>query len=286
MLACQRDILVALGITDAKLVIGSLGDAVCRPTYREHLRAFLEGKREELCENCNRRLTVNPLRVLDCKEPGCRRATADAPLLLDHLCAPCAEHFARVRELLDRQGVAYEVDPRLVRGLDYYVRTTFEVTAPGLGAQAAVGAGGRYDGLVAQLGGPPLSGIGFAFGVDRLVLALLEAAPAIEEQLAAAAAPEVFVAPVGVAAEAEALGVARRLRSAGTRVELDGGRSLKSLMRRAGKLKVPRVLILGEEEIGARRATLRDMVSQRDEKLAVDLDLTGTELLDAVGVRR
>jgi histidyl-tRNA synthetase len=286
LLVCLRDVLSAIGIDEATLLLGSLGDAACRPAYRELLRAFGESIRDQLCENCRRRLDVNPLRILDCKEPGCRAATAGAPKLIDHLCAPCAEHFGRVRELLDAQDVPYEIDPRLVRGLDYYVRTTFEVTAPGLGAQGAIGAGGRYDGLVAQLGGPKVPGIGFAFGVERLALAMTAAAAEAEQDLAREVAPDVFVVPLGAASEAEALAVARRLRGAGLRVELGGGKSLKSQMRRADRLGAPRVLILGEEELAARRATLRDMLAKRDEKLAVNIDLTGPELLAAVGVRR
>jgi len=286
LLVALWDVLDDVGIRGASLLLNSLGDAQCRPGYRDVLRAFGEEHRAELCENCKRRLEKNPLRILDCKEPGCRTATAGAPRIADHLCAPCGEHFARVRALLDAQGVAYEQDWRLVRGLDYYVRTTFEVLGPGLGAQSAIGAGGRYDGLVAQIGGPQVSGIGFAFGVDRLVLALQASQPDVEERVAAEMAPELFIAPLGAEAEAAALGVARRLRQAGLRVELDGGRSLKSLMRRADKLKARHVMILGEEELAQRRATMRDMEAKQDRKLAVDIDLTGDELLAAVGARR
>ncbi len=286
VLSCLWDVLEALDIAGATLHLGSLGDEACRPAFRHVLREFGEARREQLCESCRRRLDKNPLRILDCKEPGCRAATEDAPRLLEHLCAPCRDHFAAVRSLLDAQGVAYHVEPRLVRGLDYYVRTTFEVTAPGLGAQGAVGAGGRYDGLVAQLGGPRLSGIGFAFGVERLALAMGAAAAEAEAEPAREAPPDVFVAPLAASSEAEALRVARRLRLAGLRVELGGGRSLKSQMRRAGRLGASRVLILGDEELAARRATVRDMVEKRDARLAVDIDLTGAELLAAVGVRR
>ncbi|HZR83147.1 MAG TPA: histidine--tRNA ligase [Candidatus Binatia bacterium] len=288
LLVALVDVLASLGIAaDAKLLLNSIGDDACRPAYRERLREYGEAHRDELCENCRRRLATNPLRILDCKEPGCRTATADAPRIADSLCEPCAAHFAAVRALLDAQAVRYEIDPRLVRGLDYYVRTTFEVTAPGLGAQAAVGAGGRYDGLVAQLGGPPLSGIGFALGVERLALAVAASSGGDPEADAAQeGAPDVFIAPIGASAEREALAVARRLRAAGLRVELGGGRSLKSQMRRADRLGAPRVLILGDEEIAARRATLRDMLLKRDDKLAVDIDLSGPELLAAVGVRR
>ncbi len=286
LLVAMTDILDGIGITGATLLLNSLGDDSCRPAYRDTLRAFGEEHRAELCENCRRRLDKNPLRILDCKEEGCRAATANAPHLVDHLCPPCADHFARVRSLLDEAGVAYQLDWRLVRGLDYYVRTTFEVIGAGMGAQSAIGAGGRYDGLVAQIGGPQTSGIGFAFGVDRLVLALQASRPDVESEVAGELAPEIFIAPLGAAAEAAALGVARRLRQEGVHVELDGGRSLKSLMRRADKLKARQVMILGEEELAQRRATMRDMEAKQDRKLAVDIDLTGAELLAAVKARR
>jgi histidyl-tRNA synthetase len=284
LLVCLDDLLRAAGVRAKHLLLGTLGDERCRPAYRELLRAFGEARRSQLCENCNRRLERNPLRILDCKEPGCEAATRDAPHLIDHLCEPCSTHFARVRALLGAQGVGYELAPRLVRGLDYYVRTTFEVTAEGLGAQAAIAAGGRYDGLVGTLGGPSLSGIGFACGVERIALAIGATSEADEVETDGTAlgrSPDVFIAPLGAEAEVEALGVARRLRSAGARVELDGGRSLKSLMRRADRRGARRVLILGEDELRERRGTLRDMRLKRDEKLAVDIDLDGEALLAA-----
>jgi histidyl-tRNA synthetase len=286
VIALLRDILAEIGIDSARIRLNSLGDQTCRPTYREKLRAFGEAHRDELCPSCRNRLDRNPLRILDCKEPGCRAATADAPVLLDHLCQPCADHFARLRTLLDDLGIVYDLDHRLVRGLDYYVRTAFEVVASGLGAQEAVGGGGRYDGLVAQLGGPAISAIGFALGVDRLVLALEAADPQAAAAAEASLRPDVSIAPLGAVAEREALRLACRLRGLGVRVEVDGGRSLKSLMRRADRRGAPTVLIIGEEEVAARRATVRDMVAKRDEKLAVDLDLGGPALLEAVGVRR
>jgi histidyl-tRNA synthetase len=284
ILVCVRDILDAVGIPEARLLVNSLGDEACRPAYREVLRAWAEDRKESLCGNCVRRLEKNPLRVLDCKVAGCQEATADAPLLRDHLCGDCSQHFERVLQFLDDLGVSYEVAPRLVRGLDYYVRTTFEITAEGLGSQSAVGAGGRYDGLVAQLGGPKMSGIGFAFGVDRLALAREAALPGAEERAGEKLKPAVFIVALGSAAEAASLGLARKLRAQGVRVELDGGRSLKSLMRRADKLGAPRVLIVGEEEVAAGRGTLRDMVAKRDEKLAVDFGLEGEALLAVLGV--
>lgn len=272
-----HDLLEALQIRGATIELNSLGDATCRPAYRERLRAFGEAHRAELCENCARRLERNPLRLLDCKVPECRRATADAPVMLDHLCGPCHTHFDAVRAVLQREGVNAELNPRMVRGLDYYVRTAFEVVAEGLGAQNAVGGGGRYDGLVKGLGGPDAPGIGFALGVERLVLAM-------EDHVASRPlVAEVFLAPLGSAAEAEAMHLAHRWRRAGVRVEMtSGGKSLKSQMRLADKVGAPYVLILGEDELAARALTVRDMAAKRDSPRAVDLTLSGSALREAL----
>jgi histidyl-tRNA synthetase len=272
-----HDLLEALQIRGATIELNSLGDAACRPAYREQLRAFGEAHRAELCENCARRLERNPLRLLDCKAPECRQATASAPVMLDHLCGPCQAHFDAVRAVLEREAVHIAINPRMVRGLDYYVRTAFEVVAEGLGAQNAVGGGGRYDGLVKGLGGPDAAGIGFALGVERLVLTMhdhLAARPLV---------PEVFIAPLGAAAEAEAMHVAHRWRRAGVRIEMtSGGKSLKSQMRLADKAGTPYVLILGEDELATRKITVRDMAAKRDFPRAIDLALSGTALRETL----
>jgi histidyl-tRNA synthetase len=272
-----HDLLEALQIRGATIEINSLGDATCRPAYREALRAFGEAHRAELCENCVRRLDRNPLRLLDCKVPGCREVTAGAPLMLDHLCGPCRAHFDAVRAVLAREDVSVVLNPRMVRGLDYYVRTAFEVVAEGLGAQNAVGGGGRYDGLVKGLGGPDAPGIGFALGVERLLLAMDELASAPR------AVPDVFIASLGAAAEAEALHLAHHWRGAGVRVEMAaGGKSLKSQMRLADKAGALYVLILGEDELAARALTVRDMAAKRDFPRAIDLTLPAGELRAAL----
>ncbi|HKQ60499.1 MAG TPA: histidine--tRNA ligase, partial [Candidatus Polarisedimenticolaceae bacterium] len=160
--------LEALGITDRELVLSSVGDATCRPPYRQLLQDWLDPRLERLCEDCRRRRQENPLRVFDCKVERDREILAEAPLLLDHLCVPCQDHFAAVRRHLDGFGVRYRIERRLVRGLDYYQRSVFEVVSGGLGAQNAVLGGGRYDGLVAELGGPAIPGFGFAIGMERL----------------------------------------------------------------------------------------------------------------------
>jgi histidyl-tRNA synthetase len=272
-----HDLLEAVQIRGATIELNSLGDATCRPRYRDALRAFGEARRGELCENCARRLERNPLRLLDCKVPECRQATAGAPLMIDHLCNPCRAHFEAVRAVLAREAVPVVLNPRMVRGLDYYVRTAFEVVAEGLGAQNAVGGGGRYDGLVKGLGGPDAPGIGFALGVERLVLAMQDHAAARP------VAPEVFIASLGAAAEAEALHLAHRWRRAGVRVEMtSAGKSLKSQMRLADKTGAPYVLILGEDELASRTLTVRDMAAKRDFPRAVDLALPGRALRAAL----
>ncbi|HYD46799.1 MAG TPA: ATP phosphoribosyltransferase regulatory subunit, partial [Terriglobales bacterium] len=237
----------------------SLGCSVCRPSYASALLEFGRAHAAELCDNCRRRVERNPLRLLDCKNPTCREINAHAPLVSDHWCADCQQHFATVRTLLEREDVPFRHNPRLVRGLDYYCRTAFEATAEGLGSQNAVGGGGRYDGLVKSFGGPHAPGIGFALGLERLVLSMPEAS---KQQLDS---PELYIAPLGDAAEGEAAHLAHQLRRSGMRVETSsGGKSLKSQMRLADKLGVAHVLIIGESEIAARAATIRDMVAKRD----------------------
>ena len=263
------DFLRGIGLETARIEVNSLGCGDCRPAYRELLRAYAEEKRSVLCENCNRRIATNPLRILDCKEDADK--TTGAPVMVDHLCDACRTHYARVRELLSAEGVSFAENPRMVRGLDYYCRTAFEVVAEGLGAQNAIGGGGRYDGLVADLGGPPIPGTGFALGVERLVLALrAEAAPP---------SPDVFLAPLGEVAEAHAFRMARRLRGGGLRVEMDPGRkSLKSHMRRADKLGAAFVLIVGDQEIPRAVAVLRDMRTKEQKEVPWNAERIASEL--------
>ena len=191
ILLLLNDFFGAVGLTELSLQINSLGDSECRPQYREKLLAFLKAREESLCANCRRRIDRNPLRALDCKEPGCIAATQDAPSILDSLCVNCREHFATVQRLLREINVEYTLNPRMVRGLDYYCRTTFEWTTTQLGSQSAVAAGGRYDGLVEQLGGPAIPGVGFAMGVERLTMLLKM------QNNAAVSGPTLYVVWVG-----------------------------------------------------------------------------------------
>jgi histidyl-tRNA synthetase len=241
-----------LGLAEPSLQINSLGCPACRPLYREALKGFLLSRIELLCEDCDRRYQTNPLRALDCKSPGCQEATKGAPSMLDYLCPDCCDHFARTRGFLDLVGTGYTVNERMVRGLDYYTRTTFEMVTGLLGSQSAVAAGGRYDGLISDLGGPALPGIGFAIGVERVALLLAD------QEFARR--PDLFIAALGETAHAEAFRLMTALQRAGAAVELDyEGKSLKSQMRRADKFRARFTLIIGEDELGRGTAPLKEM---------------------------
>ena len=262
ILLLLREFFSNLGLEEITLQLNSLGDAQCRPRYREKLLAFLKQKADSLCANCRRRMERNPLRVLDCKEPGCIEATKEAPSILESLCAECGEHFDAVQRLLAETKVAYVLNPRLVRGLDYYCRTTFEWTSNQLGSQNAVGAGGRYDGLVQELGGPAIPGVGFAMGVERLTLLLRE------KHASEPAVPSLYIVWIGTQARNWAFPLVHRLRRKGIVAEMEGdAKSLKSQMRRADKLKANAVLIVGDDELQKGRAVLRDMASKQQKEI-------------------
>ncbi len=282
VLLLMSDLLRAFEIESGEIGVNTLGCSECRPGFRSALVAWGESKRDAICGDCQRRLEQNPLRLLDCKQPGCEALRETAPKMLDHTCLACGEHFARVRQLCEFQGVELALRPYMVRGLDYYCRTAFEVTAQGLGSQNAIGGGGRYDGLVRSLGGPAVGGIGFALGVERLALVL--EAQGVEPP---STTPEFFVAPLGSAAEEHAFALAHRLRSAGTGVEVDaGGKSLKSQMRRAGKTGAPYVIILGEDEVAQQTITVRDMEARADRRNVVGLDTNLEDLRAALQAAR
>jgi len=262
----------ALGLTGYRLELTSLGDAESRPAYRDRLQEFLAGL--PLDEPTRERAQINPLRVLDDKRPEVRALLADAPLLVDHLSPAAAEHHAQVLAYLDDLGIAYVENPRMVRGLDYYTKTTFEFVHDGLGAQSGIGGGGRYDGLMATLGGPPLTGVGFGLGVDRTLLACRA------EGLApgSAARCEVFGVPLGDAARRRLVALAGALRRAGVRVDLAyGGRGLKGAMKAADRSGARYTLVLGERDLAEGAVGVKDMVS--GEQRAVPLDDVVAELV-------
>jgi histidyl-tRNA synthetase len=265
MLLMLGDFFSAAGLEGAALELNSLGDSECRPRYREKLLAFLKQKEDSLCADCRRRMERNPLRVLDCKEPGCVEATREAPSILESLCVDCRDHLDTVRRLLEETNVSYVLNPRMVRGLDYYCRTTFEWTSGQLGSQNTVAAGGRYDGLVQELGGPAIPGVGFAIGVERLILLLRN------KEMKEPTGPSLYIVWIGTKARDWAFPVVHRLRQSGLVLEIEGeAKSLKSQMRRADKLKAHSVLIVGDDELQKGRGVLRDMASKQQAEIAFD----------------
>jgi len=253
-------LLQELGIS-VSLEINSLGCPECRPAYRQTLINFIQSRLDHLCSDCKRRSSVNPLRVLDCKVPTCREQIVNAPSIQEHLCDSCSDHFQKVQEGLQLLGVDYSLNKFMVRGLDYYCKTTFEFITGDLGAQAAVAAGGRYDGLVETLGGPKnMPGIGFAMGMERLVLLLQQQDKVIEP-----AAVDLYIAALGAKAEATGFKLAHALRTAKLQVSLDyESRSLKSQMKQANKAGAKFTLVLGDSEIEAGQAVLKEMSGDRE----------------------
>ncbi|HSN92155.1 MAG TPA: histidine--tRNA ligase [Anaeromyxobacteraceae bacterium] len=265
-IALLDDYLARMGVR-AEVRLNSVGDASCRPAYLADLRAWLSARRNELCPDCNERIDRNPLRVLDCKVESCQPVLDRAPRLLERLCPACAAHFESVKGALDALGVAYRIDTRLVRGLDYYVRTAYELVSDALGAQSAVAGGGRYDPLVETLGGPPTPGIGFALGQERLAL-MLEAAG----REAPETRPAVFFVTADAEGVREALRRAAELRKAGIACDLDArGGKMKAQFRQAERVGARHALVLGGNEVASGRAKLKDMATRHE----IDVDLAG-----------
>jgi histidyl-tRNA synthetase len=260
-----RTFLNALGLTKLTVELNSLGCHDCRPAYRQALVDYYTSKdRENFCEDCRRRMDTNPLRVLDCKVPACKALVADAPVITDHLCPECETHFADVRAILDGAGVAYELNPRLVRGLDYYVRTCFEVASYDIGSQTAVAGGGRYDGLIKTLGGPDCPASGFACGMERLALLL--------DRLEAPA-PDFYLAVVDASASNQAMLFAQQLRDKGLCGEVSfGSGSMKSRMRAANKSGAKVCLIMGGDELAGATVTVKPMTGDGEQETVSQAD--------------
>ena len=254
-----------LRVPDVRAHINSLGCPACRPAYREALVGYLRTVKDRLCSDCRRRLETNPLRVLDCKVPDCRSAVDNAPALSDYFCRGCRADFDTVQTHLGRLGVPFEIDARLVRGLDYYTRTTFEMQTGALGAQSAVAGGGRYDGLVKMLGGPDIPATGFAVGFDRLA----EVCGLSAERFVRS--PSLFIAALGEKSLGIAFEWVCRLAAAGIEADMDfAGRSLKSQMKRADRLGAAYVLMVGEQELSERAVLLRNMRTREQEQLPME----------------
>ncbi|MBT9167381.1 MAG: Histidine--tRNA ligase [Syntrophomonadaceae bacterium] len=260
----------ALGLEEFTLQLNSVGCPLCRDAYRICLQEELKDKLSRFCPDCAGRFHKNPLRILDCKQESCQELTVDVSLMLHKLCGDCAEHFAAVREAMDALGEPYLVNPRLVRGLDYYTKTAFEIVSPVLGAQSSLGGGGRYDHLLTTIGGPDMPGIGFGIGIERVLLARAAAGRALSESKST----DVFVATAGNVSAAAALRVVIDLRGQGVAADKDYlGRSLKAQLKFADKKQVSYLVILGDEEMKRGQAMLRDMQTGSQSGVALT-DLT------------
>jgi histidyl-tRNA synthetase len=261
-----------LGITGTELLVNSIGDENCRPAYIEKLKEAIRQKLPLLCGSCNQRYETNPFRVLDCKVESCQPHLKELPVILDSLCDACRTHFEQFTGLLNERGIRYSVSPRLVRGLDYYMRTAFEIIGNQLGAQNTIVGGGRYDGLSQIIGGPPAKGFGFALGIERMTLSLPDDTAGSLKQ-----ATGLFIAYVGDRARKHAFGLARRLRTAGISVVVDlEGRKLKKALAIANNLAARYSLIIGDDEIDKGVLVLKDMTTGeqttlREEELIVTL---------------
>lgn len=264
MMAMPVELYRRLGLKSFQVQINSIGCPQCRPVYRQVLVDWLKVREDRLCSTCRDRLIRNPLRVLDCKVESCQEATQGAPASVDHLCDGCKEHFSKVQAYLQVLGIPFEVTPRLVRGLDYYTKTVFEIESTNVGAQSAICGGGRYDGLVDEIGGRDIPAVGFAAGMERLLMAL----EAEGIQLPVSLDYDVFVAPLGESARAKAVELAFKLRNLGFRVDMDyGGRSLKAQMKTADRDNVKLTVILGEEELKRDVAAVRQMGTGEQEEV-------------------
>jgi len=253
-----------LALANLMLQLNSIGDTNCRPQYLEILRDYYRDKLDRVCDDCRARFDRNPLRLLDCKHERCQPIIASAPSITDYLCEDCAAHFVEIKALLEAVGIPFTLNPRLVRGLDYYTRTVFEVIPPEEGAQSTIGGGGRYDGLIELLGGRPTPGVGFATGIERIILNLKRQGTAAPQR----DRPEVYVAVQTPGARVPAFRLTSDLRRAGiSTIVSTGDRSLKAQMRHADALGVTYVAILGEGELAEKTATLRKLADGAQETI-------------------
>ncbi|BAL82659.1 putative histidyl-tRNA synthetase [Selenomonas ruminantium subsp. lactilytica TAM6421] len=261
------DLLGGLGLKDLKLSLNSVGCPKCRPVYRKVLQDYFRDKLDDLCEDCQDRFERSPLRILDCKADADKPYMADAPKITDCLCEECQEHFHKVQHFLRSAGVEFELDARLVRGLDYYTKTAFEIKYPPLGAQSAVAGGGRYDGLIEEIGGNPTPAVGFATGLERVLLALEKQnlLPEMDTKT------DAFVVALGEEAQGAAFKLLTQLRQAGLKASMDyAGRSMKAQMKQANKANARFALIIGEDEVKEACVQLKDMEKSEQQKVSFD----------------
>jgi len=274
IIAAALEIYETLGLKGLQVSINSVGCKKCRKDYIGKLKSFLENKKEQLCFECNNRIEKNPLRVLDCKNIKCRETLQEAPKIIDHLCDECKDHFEEVKECLSDLKIKYTIDERLVRGLDYYTKTAFEIISGELGAQNAIAGGGRYDNLVEELGGKETPGVGFAAGIERMIISMEKQKVSWPKKQYL----DVFVVKIGEKNNIVAFQLLQEIRKAGISADLDyAGKSLKSQMRTANKYHVKYTVILGEEELGRNMVTLRNMETKEQKEIKIN------NLIDELG---
>jgi histidyl-tRNA synthetase len=255
-----------LGLTNIELNINSVGCPECRPKYHEILKEFLSSKLDNLCETCQERYEKNPLRILDCKNPSCQAELVEAPVMLEHLCDDCEDHFAKLKTYLGAMGVEYVIDPKIVRGLDYYTKTAFEFISGEIGAQSTVCGGGRYNKLVAEIGGPETPGVGFGMGIERLIMTLEANGIEFPEPDTA----DLFIVAMGDDALAHAVGLTQQLRVKGIAADTDHmARSMKAQLKFADKMNAKHTVVLGSNEIEDGKAQIKNM--ETGEKTEVSL---------------
>ncbi len=279
VISLANDIINFLGIKNVELRINSIGCPHCRAEYHKALKAYFENKKDELCETCLSRLEKNPMRILDCKSPICSDIAKDAPMILDYLCDECKDHFEKLKSYLENLGIEYTVDPKIVRGLDYYTKTVFEFVTTDIGAQGTICGGGRYDGLIEQLGGQHTPALGFGMGLERLILTMENQGLDFEED----AGCNLYIAPMDEQAVPVAMKLAKSLRDEGFYVEYDTvGRGLKAQMKYADKLGADFTIVLGDNEITSKAAKLKNMKS--GEQLDIKLDETFVDTFSDIAV--
>lgn len=263
IIAMLSQVLEGIGLKNLNFQVNSIGCAQCRPSYIAALRDYLQGKLENFCDDCKRRFDTNPLRILDCKVPACINERAGSPSVIGHLCGGCNEHFNDLKQYLKLLNVRHTINPNLIRGLDYYTKTAFEVTSESLGSQNAVAAGGRYDGLVKEFGGPSTPGIGFAIGMDRII-------PLIKDSMDAHEGPDIFICTLGRKEAEAALVLADQLRKEGIWIEINYEQaSIRSQMNKANRIKAKNVIVLGEDELKNNTAELKAMNSGEKSKVSL-----------------
>lgn len=267
IISLANEIFAFLGVEGLQLELNSIGCPECRKNYHKALREYFEARKDELCPTCLGRLEKNPMRILDCKSPICKEIAKDAPAILDYICDDCSAHFESVKKYLDKMNIEYVINPRIVRGLDYYTRTVFEFVSTEIGAQGTVCGGGRYDGLLEELGGPHTPSLGFAMGTGRLLMVMQ--AQGIE--IPAPPTCDIYVAPMGENASFEAAAIVADLRASGISAQTDVvGRSLKAQMKYADKIGAKYTMVLGDDELNSKKAKLKNMATGETTEAELD----------------